>query len=144
MYFTSVLWAVEKVCLTFSKFFIFELFAFKTVGFQSSRSFKNKGGEAFHGMRQRPVACYNCGRVVTSSISFVSVQARKLIHFAVPPFPKKSDDFSGALFSASFAVLSEHRSCPGVSPQRRCASSAQASYHSPSRRSHPSRIIDPE
>ena len=66
-------------------------------------------------------ARYNCGRVVTSSISFVSVQARKLIHSAAPPFPKKSGDFSGALFSVSYAVLPEHRSCPGVSPERRCA-----------------------
>ena len=93
-------------------------------------------------------ARYNCGRVVTSSISFVSVQARKLIHSAAPPFPKKSGDFSGALFSVSYAVLSEHRSCPGVSPERRCASSTQASYHSPRRKRQvsliPLRLLSPQ
>ena len=36
-----------------------------------------------------------CDIVVTSCISFVSVQARKLIHSAAPPLPKKSFDFSG-------------------------------------------------
>ncbi len=33
--------------------------------------------------------------VVTSFISFIFVSARKLIHFAAPPLPKKSCDFSG-------------------------------------------------
>lgn len=48
-------------------------------------------------------ARYPCGRVVTSSVSLISVQARKIAHFTAPPFPKKSDDFSGALYDrASF------------------------------------------
>lgn len=40
-------------------------------------------------------------RVVASSISFVSVQARKLTHFAAPPFPMESFDFMGAPLRAA-------------------------------------------
>lgn len=54
----------RKSLFAFFDVFHFELFAFKTVGFQSSRSLKNKGGEAFHGMRQRPVACFSDGNVL--------------------------------------------------------------------------------
>ena len=43
-------------------------------------------------------ARYLCGHVVTSSVSLISVQARKITHFTAPPSPKKSDDFSGTLF----------------------------------------------
>ena len=42
-------------------------------------------------------ARYPCGHVVTSSVSLISVQARKIAHFTAPPFPKKSGDFSGTL-----------------------------------------------
>ena len=40
-------------------------------------------------------ACYGVRLVVTSCISFIFVQARKLTHFAAPPLPKKSYDFPG-------------------------------------------------
>lgn len=40
-------------------------------------------------------------RVVASSISFVSVQTRKLTHFAASPFPMESFDFMGAPLRAA-------------------------------------------
>ena len=43
--------------------------------------------------------------VVTSSVSLVSAKLRKLIHFTVPPLPKKSMTFWGPLVWCS--ALSE-------------------------------------
>ena len=46
----------------------------------------------------RENARYLCGHVVTSSVSLISVQARKITHFTASSFPKKSSDFSGTRF----------------------------------------------
>lgn len=59
-----------------------------------------------------------CDFVITSYISFVSVQARKLI---IPLFllsPKSLSTFRGPRNFYFFAVLPKCSSCPGVSPQR--------------------------
>lgn len=60
-------------------------------------------------------ARYPCGHVVASSVSLISVQARKIAHFTAPPFPKKSNDFSGTLSGRAFfcvAAVLQYQSLP--------------------------------
>ena len=46
-------------------------------------------------------ARYLCGRVVTSSVSLFSVQARKITHFTAPPSPKSLATFREPYFLCS-------------------------------------------
>ena len=111
-------------------------------------------GCGFGFCRQNPMLAIPVDVVVTSCISFVSVQARKSHSFRCSSSSQKSFDFSGTLFSPVrgllrfcqknrhpcctrnrhrrylFAVLPECRSCPRL--RRRCLARIIA-------RSYPSR-----
>lgn len=73
--------------------------------------------------------------VITSCISFVSVQARKLIHSAAPPLPKKSCDFSEPPKILFFAGLSECRFSIPAPESHRSVVSLSLQNHIPSSRS---------
>ncbi len=76
------------------------------------------------------ISC-SVGISITSYISFVSVQTRKLIHSAVPPLPKKSFDFSGTpklLFLLPFypnavPAPESHRSVAMLFPKKKSSHS---------------------
>lgn len=50
--------------------------------------------------------------VIASSVSLISVQARKIAHFTALPFPKKSGDFSGTLYGRAIFLRSRLSSLP--------------------------------
>lgn len=76
---------------------IFKYFPFLLWPFHPFLVFK--GGDCgWHNLMLAIPVDYPCGHVVTSSVSLISVQARKIAHFTAPSFPKESDDFSGTLY----------------------------------------------